>query len=114
VGGNITNRNGNNGVAGGVVNTTITLTVDGGRGGSGGQNDSNLSPGVNNGGTGGVGNALSPSNATRAIMGGDGIVFLVGGGGGGGGGYPGDDGGGNTACKGATGGFGGIRIRSYG
>ena len=111
-GGNITNRNGNNGVAGQVGN--LVTEVNGGRGGSGGQNDSNLSPGENNGGTGGFGNTFDGINATRAIVGGNGIVFLVGGGGGGGGGYPGDDGVGNAACKGATGGFGGIRIRSYG
>lgn len=108
-GGNISNINGGRGTSNMVGDTSITLTVDGGRGGTGGRPSGT----VHNGGTGGIGrDNFGP--ASIAITGGNGIAFLFGAGGGGGGGYPGDDGLANSAIRGAFGGLGGVRIRSYG
>ena len=104
--GNISNRAGANGNNGGA---TATAGSNGGNGGYGGENDANAAEFIiiANGGNGGL-----YSSDTRAAAGGGGITDLKGAGGGGGG-YRkvltvAD------AYKGATGGTGGIRIRTYG
>ncbi len=105
-GGNINNRNASGGGDGGL---TSTVGSDGGNGGAGGGNDEDIAIGnlIANGGLGGF-----ASSNTRATKGQNGVVALMGAGGGGGG-YR-NASAVSDAYKGATGGVGGIRIRSYG
>jgi hypothetical protein len=105
-GGNISNRAAANGSNGGLTSVT---SANGGGGGAGGQNDKNIEDSnlILNGGDGGI-----ASSDTRATVGLNALTYLMGAGGGGGGYFK--SGTVADAYKGATGGVGGIRIRTYG